>query len=112
MRFDPKELKSNQPAVYQADLEYFAKHGMNPDPAVVLKTSVGLFVHNGNHRAAVALLAGKQVKARYVDLYKVPEIAKRMRAAALTLEAKRTLDSTYDACAETISFDVNLLVKP
>ena len=66
--FNPKELVTNQPFVIQAELEYFAYSGIAKDEAIVLKTPEGLYVHNGNHRAALALLAGKDFKARYVDL--------------------------------------------
>lgn len=73
-RFDPETLVTNQPVVYQADLEHFARHGFDPEPVIVLKSKAGLYVHNGNHRSTVALLSGKPVKARYIDLSKVKQI--------------------------------------
>lgn len=72
--FNPRQLKTNQPVVYQADLEHFVRHAKDPEPVIVLKTKVGLYVHNGNHRSTVALLSGKKVRAKYIDLSKVKQI--------------------------------------
>lgn len=72
--FDPTELKTNQPCVYQADLEHFARGGKDKEPPIILKTKDGLYVHNGNHRSTVALLSGKKVKGRFIDLSQVQEI--------------------------------------
>lgn len=72
--FNPRQLKTNQPVVYQADLEHFVRHAKDPEPVIVLRTKAGLYVHNGNHRSTVALLSGKKVRAKYIDLSKVKQI--------------------------------------
>jgi hypothetical protein len=72
--FDPHDLVTNQPVVQQADLIHFAHHGTDPEPAIVLKSKDGLYVHNGNHRSVLALLSGKKVKAKYIDLSQVSDL--------------------------------------
>jgi len=90
-RFNPRDLVTNQPVVYLADLEHFLRHGKDPEPVIVLRSSAGLYVHNGNHRSTLALLSGHKVRARYVDLAKVPEVQNRIKVAANILDAKEAL---------------------
>jgi len=108
--FNPKDLKSNQPAVYQADLEHFAHHGHDPEPVIVLKTRVGLYVHNGNHRATVAMLSGRRIKARYVDLSKVKEIQAMIPIIDGMLEA-RNIFAPEESAGRRLSLAVNLAVE-
>jgi ADP-ribose pyrophosphatase YjhB (NUDIX family) len=82
--FDPRELVTNQPVVQQKDLEHFYHHGEDPEPVIVLKTKAGLYIHNGNHRTTVAMLSGKRVDARYIDLSQVQQIKASTPAEALS----------------------------
>jgi hypothetical protein len=72
--FDPHDLVTNQPVVSEPDLIHFAHHGTDPEPAIVLKSTDGLYVHNGNHRSVTAWLSGTMVKAKYIDLSQIPEL--------------------------------------
>lgn len=108
--FNPADLKTNQPVVLQEDLEHFVRHGKDPEPVIVLKSKSGLYVHNGNHRSSVALLSGKPVKARYIDLSQVKQIharSKRMCKCGHPISIHRSApDFGCDACTQCTGLDV------
>ena len=66
--FHPRKLQSDQPVVAAEGVRHFLGGGKDTHQAVVLRTTKGLYVLNGNHRAVADLLAGKMLPARYVNL--------------------------------------------
>ena len=82
---DPKSLVTSQPNVDRPVVKHFldnpddinskitnwtwgTREGSRKQYVVVAKTNDGTYVVDGNHRAAAALLLGKQLRARVVDL--------------------------------------------
>lgn len=90
---DPKDLKSSQPNVDRKTVRYFIENDSEIDKVqknfqygsrdnnryqyvVVGKTKDGLFIIDGNHRAAAAALLDRPIKAKVVDLTKGIKAAK------------------------------------
>ena len=94
--FDPHSLATNQPVVHAGDLIHFVHHSKDPEPVIILKTQMGLYVHNGNHRSALAMLAGKKVKGRFVDLSLVQQIAAQLAADKAMTDSLNELNKETD----------------
>jgi 8-oxo-dGTP pyrophosphatase MutT (NUDIX family)/ribosomal protein S18 acetylase RimI-like enzyme len=110
---DPRDLKTTQNSVSKEHLDTFlndpkrinepleiADHDEHP---LVLDTDEGMFVFDGNHRCAAALMLKRHVKVQYIDLRPTQEFRPTERwkqrgknAARLPLPSLEQLAEAYE----------------